>query len=91
MGTDTPSRPGPHSYIVRVWVEDEDDRTDATRLRGSISYVAMDGSPTERSFTDLDVIPRFIQAHLRSIGLIRGRRRTSRSWLARFQGGRKPR
>lgn len=78
-------RPGPYSYIVRVWIEQEDD---GSRLRGHIDYVAVDESPSAHSFTDLDVIPVFIRSHLRSIGVNTGGRRSTRHWLACLRGSR---
>jgi hypothetical protein len=83
-----PLRSGPHSYIVRVWIEHNGDGRGDFRLRGHVCYVVVDGAPVERSFTDLNDVPAFIRSHLRAIGVIKDRRRSTRHWLTRLWGSR---
>ncbi len=69
-----------HSFIVRVWLEEEATEASAGVWRGHIRHVP---SQRGRYVTNLDEIPAFIAPYLEDMNVRVGRGWRLRRWLRR--------
>jgi hypothetical protein len=75
--------PDAHSFIVKVWVEDNTAAGSQGVFRGHITHVS---SHKRRYLKDLGEIEDFIAPHLEEMGVKLGMRWRLRRWLNRLMG-----
>jgi len=79
LGADEPE-PRAHSFIVKVWVEEEQLKTGRVTWRGHITHVF---SGKRRYLKDLDDITLFIAPHLQAMGVKLSQRVRLKTFLKR--------
>ena len=68
-----------HSFIVKVWLEDNDEKNERPTWRGHVTHVP---SNQRRYVDDLNGISKFISSYLERMGVGVGERwRGLRGWL----------
>ena len=70
-----------HSFIVKLWLEDEGGKTSRRRWHGYITHVP---SGARRSFKKLSEITDFIEQYVDGNNAHVARRSRLRDWLRRF-------
>ncbi len=75
--------PDAQSFIVKVWVEDNNRQASQTVWRGHITHVS---SNKRHYLKELDEIEDFIEPYLEAMGVKHGMRWGLRRWLKRLMG-----
>lgn len=67
-----------HSFIVKIWLEEVDEKSDRAAWRGHITHVP---SGERRHFENLAAMNNFIRLYLREMGVKAGFWQRARCWF----------